>query len=144
MKTSLTSKGQFIFYQQHSELHLHPWRCTMASSVPLIENKGERYLQFQEELRVLQKTSSSIEFCRSNTPTLAFSVTQDERRGRGEKTIPSRCLIVVSPLAYHDGVLDFRESPCLSRRPINQVRESLLQAIQLPLFVLYCNDNPGI
>ena len=42
-------------------------------------------------------------------------MTQDQRRGRGEKVISLGCLIFVSPLASHVRVLHFCESPRLSR-----------------------------
>ena len=50
-----------------------------------------------------------------NILTFALSMTQDQRRRRGEKVIPLRCFIFVSPSASHVGVNYFCEPPCLSR-----------------------------
>ena len=49
-----------------------------------------------------QATAASPEMSK-NILTFALSMTQDQRRGRGEKVIPLGCLIFVSPSASHVG-----------------------------------------
>ena len=62
-----------------------------------------------------QATAASPEMSR-NILTFALSMTQYPWRGPSVKVIPLGCLISVSPLASHVGVLYFYESPCISRR----------------------------
>ena len=52
-----------------------------------------------------QATAASPEISR-NILTFALSMTQDQRRGRGEKVIPFWYLIFVCPLASHFGMID--------------------------------------
>ena len=72
---------------------------------PYVERLFRGQISFLPQTQ--QATAASPEMSR-NILTFAFSMTQDQRRGRGEKVIPLGCFIFVSFLTSHTGV------PCLS------------------------------